>query len=146
MYDPAADRWREVGRLVVPKYKLAVAALPGGGALVIGGQTADDPGARLSTTEAFDPRSGWFTSGAPMAEPRYKISDAVAALPDGRIAVAGGFGLEVYVSGRFRRAGLGDVERQSPALVVLADGTALVTGGYDNRTRLTATAYLADIR
>jgi hypothetical protein len=101
VYDPAADAWRQVGRLAVPKYKLAVAPLPDGGALVIGGQTADDPGARLSTTEAFDPRSGRFTAGAPMAEPRYKISDAVAALPDGRVAVAGGFGVEVYASGRF---------------------------------------------
>ncbi|HEU4423174.1 MAG TPA: kelch repeat-containing protein [Pilimelia sp.] len=144
VYDPAADAWREVDRLVVPKYKLAIAALPGGGALVIGGQTADAAGARLSTTETFDPRSGRFAAGSSMAEPRYKISDAVAALPDGRIAVAGGYGLEVYAVGRFRQAALGEVERQSPALVVLADGTALVTGGYDDRTRVTATAYLAD--
>jgi len=142
LYDPVANSWREAGRLAVPKYKLAVAAVPGG-AVVVGGQTADDPGARLATTEVFDPRTGGFTAGPAMAEPRYKISDAVALLPDGRFAVAGGYGVEVYGPGGFRPAGTGGYERQFPAAVALADGSVLVTGGYDDRTRVTATAFLA---
>ena len=55
---------------------------------------------RCSSTRS----SGLFTPGGAMAEPRYKISDAVVALPDGRVAVAGGFGVEVYAGGRFRTA------------------------------------------
>lgn len=63
VYNPAANTWSDTGRLATPKYKLALAPLPGGGALVIGGQTADDPGARLATTELFDAASGRFTPG-----------------------------------------------------------------------------------
>ncbi len=143
VYDPAADAWQEVGRLSVPKYKLAVAPLPDGGALVIGGQTADEAGARLDTTELFDSRTGRFSAGPTMAERRYKISDAVALLADGRIAVGGGYGLETYADGRFTKAGTGGYERQFPAVVALRDGAVLVTGGYDDRTRVTGTAFLA---
>ncbi|GIF62506.1 hypothetical protein Ais01nite_05410 [Asanoa ishikariensis] len=116
--------------------------LPDGRALVIGGQTADDAEARLATTLLFDPRGGRFTPAAPMAEPRYKISDAVVALPDGRLAVAGGYGVEVYADGRFSAAARGTVERQYPAAAPLPDGSVLVTGGYDDRTRVTATVLL----
>jgi len=143
VYDPARDAWQEVGRLSVPKYKLAVAPLPDGGALVIGGQTADEAGARLDTTELFDSRTGRFSSGPTMAERRYKISDAVALLADGRIAVGGGYGLETYADGRFTKSGAGSYERQFPAVVALRDGAVLVTGGYDDRTRVTGTAFLA---
>jgi hypothetical protein len=143
VYDPARDAWQEVGRLSVPKYKLAVAPLPDGGALVIGGQTADEAGARLDTTELFDSRTGRFRSGPTMAERRYKISEAVALLADGRIAVGGGYGLETYADGRFTKAGTGGYERQFPAVVALRDGAVLVTGGYDDRTRVTGTAFLA---
>jgi hypothetical protein len=143
VYDPRRDAWQEVGRLSVPKYKLAVAPLPDGGALVIGGQTADEAGARLDTTELFDTRTGRFSSGPTMAERRYKISDAVALLADGRIAVGGGYGLETYADGRFTTAGTGSYERQFPAVVALRDGAVLVTGGYDDRTRVTGTAFLA---
>ncbi|GAA1883267.1 hypothetical protein GCM10009687_59520 [Asanoa iriomotensis] len=141
LYDPARDRWQEVpGRLPVPAYKLAVAPLPDGRALVVGGQTADDPDARLATTLVFDPATGRFTAGPRMAEPRYKISDAVVALADGRVAVAGGFGVEVYAGGSFRSLARGEVERQYPAVAALPDGSLLVTGGYDDRTRVTGTA------
>lgn len=69
LYDPARDAWqRAPGRLPVPAYKLAVAPLPDGRALVVGGQTADDPDARLATTLLFDPPSGLFAPAATMAE------------------------------------------------------------------------------
>lgn len=143
VYDSTRDTWREVGRLAVPKYKLAVAPLRDGGAIVVGGQTADEPGARLATTELFDPRSGRFRAGPAMAEPRYKISDSVVVLVDGRVVLAGGFGVEVYTAGRINRvAHTPQIERQMAAAAALADGTVLVTGGYDDRTQLTATAAL----
>jgi hypothetical protein len=146
VYDPATDSWRELaGRLAAPTYKLAVAALPDGHALVIGGQTADDAAARLASTALFDPRTERFRAGAPMAEARYKISDAVVGLPGGRVVVAGGFGVEVYAGGRFAPAATGSVERQFPAVAPLPGGTVLITGGYDDRTRVTATTLLAEV-
>jgi hypothetical protein len=140
-YDPGTDSWRAAGGLDVPKYKLALAPLPDGGALLAGGQTADDEAARLARTERFDPRSDTFGPGPMMAEPRYKISDAVVVLPDGRILIAGGLGAETYAAGVLRSAGaVPGPERQFPAAAVLPDGRVLITGGYDNSTRVTASA------
>jgi hypothetical protein len=141
IYDPATNAWREAGRLDTPKYKLALAPLPDGGALVVGGQTADDPQARLARTERFDARTGAFGPGPQMSEPRYKISDAVVTLPDGRIVIAGGYSADTYADGALRALGaVPGPERQFPAVAVLPDGRVLITGGYDDRTFLTATA------
>jgi hypothetical protein len=144
-YDPGRDGWEKVGRLGAAKYKLALAALPDGGALVIGGQTRDDYAARLATTERYDPRTGRFTPGPTMTEPRYKISDAVVTLPDGRVVIAGGTGVDVYTDGRLSRlTGQTGPVRLFPAAVALNDGTVLITGGYDDRTQVTGTTLLAD--
>ena len=99
---------------------------------------------RLATIPSdIDRSSGSNPPRAVNAERRYKISDAVALLADGRIAVGGGYGLETYADGRFTKSGAGSYERQFPAVVALRDGAVLVTGGYDDRTRVTGTAFLA---
>ena len=145
LYDPTRNAWQRAGDLDRPTYKLAIAPLPGGGALIVGGQLRDDPAARLATTEIFDPATGAFGPGPTMSEPRYKISDAVVALADGRVVIAGGFGVDVYADGRLRRvAGGPGVERQFPAAAPLPGGTVLVTGGYTMRTRVTDSAILVD--
>jgi hypothetical protein len=145
VYDTANDRWKDVRGLRRPTYKLAIAPLPTGGALVVGGQLADDPASRLATTEIYDHIAGAFRPGPTMSEVRYKISDAVVALPDGRVVISGGFGVDVYADGRLTRiAGSTGVERQAPAAAALADGTVLVTGGYTDRTQVTASAILVN--
>jgi hypothetical protein len=145
VYNPVGDSWQAVGPLHEAKYKLAVVGLRDGTALVVGGQTRDDPAARLATTELFDPRANRFRAGPTMAEPRYKISDAVVLLPDGRLVISGGRGVEVYDAGRLTRLGaVPGPERQFPAAAALTDGTVLVTGGYDNSTRVTASSVLVD--
>ena len=143
LFDPARNAWSAVGDLQVARYKAAIAPLSGGGALVIGGQTADDAAARLPSTERFDPASNGFAAGPTMSEPRYKISDAVVVLRDGRVVVAGGFGVDVISGDEARPIGPpGTVERQFPAAAELMNGTVLVTGGYSERTRVTASAVL----
>jgi len=145
VYDPARDVWHEAGRLPAPTYKLAVAPLLDGGALVVGGQLADDRAARLASTAVFDPRTGSFRPGPTMSEPRYKISDAVVALGDGRLVVAGGFGVDLFAGGRFTQLVRDPaIERQSPAAVALPDGSVLVTGGYSDRTEITSSAVIVD--
>jgi hypothetical protein len=145
VYDPADNRWKDLVGLSRPAYKLALAPLPGGGAIVVGGQLADDPASRLATTQIYEHLAGAFRPGPTMSEPRYKISDAVVALPDGRVVIAGGFGVDVYQRGRLAHvAGSDGHERQMPAAVALDDGTVLVTGGYDDRTRVTASAIVVE--
>ena len=142
LFDPATNAWSGVGDLQVARYKAAMAPLKDG-ALVIGGQTADDAAARLPSTERFDPATNGFTAGPTMSEPRYKISDAVVVLRDGRVVVAGGFGVDVLYGNEVRPIGPpGSVERQFPAAAELLDGTVLVTGGYSERTEVTASAVL----
>jgi hypothetical protein len=76
-----------------------------------------------------------------MTEPRYKISDAVVTLPDGRVVIAGGLGVETYAAGALRAIGaVPGPERQFPAVAALPDGRVLITGGYDDSTRITASA------
>jgi hypothetical protein len=78
-----------------------------------------------------------------MSEPRYKISDAVVTLADGRVVIAGGRGVDTYADGALRVLGsLPGPERQFPAAAALPDGRVLITGGYDDRTYLTATAVM----
>jgi len=134
LYDPPSDSWTAGPDLAEPKYKLAVASLADGGAIVIGGQTGDDAALRLRTTEIY--RGGGFTAGPRMAQPRYKISEAVLRLPDGRIVVAGNTGVEVFTGSGFVAVGEPGVERQFPA-VALAGGLVLVTGGYSEQTQPT---------
>ena len=145
LFDPARNAWTEAGQLREAKYKLALAPLPDGGALVVGGQTGDAREARLSTTELFDARSARFQPGPTMAEPRFKISEAVITLADGRVVIGGGGStVEIYADGHLRQlAGrLGD-ERQFPTATELFDGSVLITGGYNNSTMPTAQAFLA---
>ncbi len=146
LYDPVRDSWLAAGRLHQPKYKLAVAPLAGGGALVVGGQTSDAREARIAATELFDPRTSEFRSGPTMVEPRFKISDSVAVLPDGRIVIGGGGStVEVFADGRLSvLAGRLGGERQFTTATALSDGTVLITGGYDNQTNLTDETFLAD--
>lgn len=112
------------------------------------------PATVLASAELFDPAIGRWSSTGPMAAPRFGAS--AVTLADGRVLVAGmdsagvrGYGLyvefgesvaEVYDprAGRFRVTGeypeLGSYGRRRPAasatLVALADGGALLVGGY----------------
>jgi Kelch motif len=145
LYDPTRDAWQQAAPLHEAKYKLAVAPLPDGGALVVAGQTADARDARLATTELFNAATNTFRPGPTMTEPRFKISEAVAVLPDGRILIGGrGSTVEVFDGEKLSiLAGRLGGERQFPTATALADGSVLITGGYDNQTNVSADAFLA---
>ena len=58
IYDPAQDKWTDVGRLNLDRISFQVAPLPNGGAIVTG-TTPGGMGAEVA--ELFDPRTGKFT-------------------------------------------------------------------------------------
>ena len=103
-----------------------------------GGATAvtlrdDEHGSELRSAEVFDGRR-WRPAGR-MAAARYKITDAVARLRDGRVLVAGGGAPEVEVfdpaANRFTTLRSTSPGHLFATATALPDGRALVAGGYD---------------
>ena len=104
-----------------------------GRVLVLGGARDDEHGSELRSAEVFDGRR-WRPAGR-MAAARYKISEAVARLPDGRVLVAGGGAPEVEVfdpaANRFTTAAQHEPGHLFATATALPDGRTLVAGGYD---------------
>jgi hypothetical protein len=146
LYDPRTGRFSATGRMGVVRYKHALVALRDGRVLVVGGSDEQDGHGRYATAELFLPRAGRFVPAASMSLRRFKLSDAVVRLRDGRVLVAGdGDRVELYDPAR--RAfvpvpGRLDVPRMFATATLLADGRGLVAGGYDDRIRSTARAWL----
>lgn len=128
------------GGLRTPRFKHTAVALPSGQVLIIGGTTDDRQ--ILASTELFDPRTETFAAGPELVDGRYKLSEAAAVLPDGRVVVAGsGQGVEVIdVAGRASRvvAALADVSGSFSSVSVVG-GDVWVLGGYDRQIRMTST-------
>ena len=94
--------WRQLADMNNRRSGHAMAVLPDGRILVVGGT---DDLAFLSSAEIYDPQSGEWTFIGEMAQPR--LSHRATALPDGRVLVSGGFTggdtiatLEIYDPGR----------------------------------------------
>ncbi|HEX5017551.1 MAG TPA: kelch repeat-containing protein [Actinomycetes bacterium] len=127
------------------RFKHALVSLPSGEALAVGG-TIDDV-RLLRSTELFDLRTGRFQPGPTLLDGRYKLAGSAAALPDGRVLVAGG-GPGAEVLGPRR----GTAERvpgptgvASFSTVGLLGDAVLVLGGYDEQIRLTGTRHVVPV-
>ena len=145
IYDPRTARWTGVSRLRVARHKHAAAALPGGSVLVLGGSDASDYGGRHTRAERYDPHRRSFTRVGALHRARYKLPDAVALLPAGRVVVAGGAReVEVYEPRRraFRIVGRLPAELSFSTATRLRDGRVLIAGGYDERIAVMRGAWL----
>jgi Kelch motif/Galactose oxidase, central domain len=144
VYDPRTGRFELAGRLRVARHKHAAVTLRDGTVLVVGGSNARDFFGRHATAEVFDPRRGRPRRLVRMAEARFKVSDAVVRLRSGRVLVAGGGeGMEIFDpgTGRFRPAGRVGARLSFTTATVLADGSVLVAGGYDDDINVTSRAW-----
>jgi hypothetical protein len=100
-----------------------------------------DASGQYRSAEIWDRATGTFAKTGDMTAPRYKISGAVLRLADGRVLVAAGSRtaeVDDPAGATFLRVA-GDVEVgfSFAAAARLADGSVLVTGGYDARIHLT---------
>ncbi|HYP21833.1 MAG TPA: kelch-like protein, partial [Chloroflexia bacterium] len=81
-----------------------------------------------------------------MSAPRFKLREATATLPSGKVLVAGdSTTVELYdpATGTFSRvAGSLDTERLYQTATTLPDGRVLITGGYDSSITSTARAWI----
>jgi hypothetical protein len=146
IYTPATGAFTRTGNMTVVRYKHAAVTLPNGQVLIIGGADRRDGYGAYASAELYDPESGTFTATGSMSASRYKIGAAVALLKNGEVLVAGGGDfVEVYdpQAGAFKGvAGHIGTARLFATVAPLPDGTALVTGGYDNSITLTAGAWV----
>ena len=95
LLDQSAMRWTSGPSMLRARVKHAAVALADGGVLVLGGAADAESRECFSDTEILANGAPRFRRGPDLPEGRYKLTDAVATLPDGRIVVAGGPTLEV---------------------------------------------------
>ena len=126
------------------RHKHAAVAVRGG-VLVLGGSDERDFGGRRFSAELYQPAlRRWVRVGSLTAR-RFKLGDAVVALPDGGALVAGGGPAADRYDPQARRfhaeAGTGRTLSFATA-TLLRDGQVLVVGGYDDRIAVADAAWL----
>ncbi|MCP9485102.1 MAG: hypothetical protein MSC30_04530 [Gaiellaceae bacterium MAG52_C11] len=144
IWSPRTGRFSPAAPLFDPRHKHAAVAVRGG-VLVVGGSDERDFAGRRSSAELYRPAARRWVRVGPLSAPRFKLGDAIVALPSGgALVVGGGPRAERYNSGtrRFRPvAGTGRTLSFSTA-TRLRDGGILVVGGYDDRIALARGAWL----
>jgi hypothetical protein len=146
IYDPDEGRFVAADDMTVTRYKHAAVALDGGGVLVVGGSNEDDSYGKRASAEVYDPKTNTFAAVSSMDAKRFKLPDAVTALAGGRVLIGGdGKHAELYTPrSRSFRPIQGDIgsARAFATTVPLANGKALLAGGYDENVNLTNNAWL----
>lgn len=134
IYDPRFRRFAAAGDMNVARHKHDAVPLRDGRVLILGGADNRDARGRYASTEIFDPATGYFAANGAMNAPRFKFRDTTLLLGDGRVLVAGGSRrAELFTPGGVFRPLPGDFgsDLSFAASTVLADGGALIAGGYD---------------
>lgn len=135
VFDPKSNRFVPVGPMLVPRHKHALVALPDGGALVVAGSDQRDYDGKHASIERFDPATATFSSAGTLASPRFKLPDAVVALSDGSVLVAGGGQVPEMFDPQSRSAtklgGSLDKPWSFMTATALRDGRVLLAGGYE---------------
>lgn len=150
-YAPGPARWVTGPELLRARVKHAAVAVRTGGVLVLGGAPDVEARERFDDTEVLDPASGRFRPGPRLSSGRYKISDAVVALPDGRVVVAGGPTLDVLdLTARGGRSRIVDLSglgrrRSFQTASAVAGSRVLVAGGYDDAIDPTQDTWLVRV-
>jgi hypothetical protein len=135
LYDPATGSFTATGMLNSARRKHAATLLPDGRVLVVGGSDARDWRGQYTSAEIYNPATGEFTPTGSMRYARFKITDGLAVLKDGRVFVGGGNKQpEVYnpATALFTPIqGQEDANRFTSTATLLPNGQVLLLGGYD---------------
>jgi N-acetylneuraminic acid mutarotase len=146
VYDPDRGTFSATGNMTAIRHKHAAALLPNGHVIIVGGSDKREWDGRYASAEIYDPAKGAFRAIGNMNIARFKFADAVVALKDGKILVAGGGDrVELYdpTANTFKFvSGKVDAARFFSVATVLRDGRVFITGGYDDRIQASASAWM----
>lgn len=134
IFDPRTGRFTVTGAMAEARFKHAALRLTDGRVLVVAGSDERGRDGKKQTLEIYDPGRGEFISGGKLIDARFKLPDAVALLPDGRVLIAGGARHpEIYdpAAGESRAMAL-NLGRSWNFMTAsaLPDGRVLLAGGY----------------
>lgn len=150
LFDPNTLLFSRTGDMVEPRYKHGAAALTTGEVLIVAGSDERDYGGKKASLELFDPKTGAFRAAGRLQAERFKLTDAIAPLPDGRVLIAGGAPRPEIYDPRTGRSTLVDVDLGGSwnfmTADLLPDGRVLLAGGYrEGRIELSNRAWLLRI-
>jgi len=134
LFDPTSGKFSSAGQMSVGRHKHAAILLGSGKVLIVGGSDNRDWHGEYASAEIYDPTLNKFTATGAMNTSRFKIPEAIALLPNGRVLVAGGGPFaELYdePTGTFSKVpGSLGAARFFASATLLPGGKALITGGY----------------
>jgi WD40 repeat protein len=145
IYNPQSNTFTSVGNMNTIRYKHAAILLNDGNVLVVGGSDDRDWRGKYNTAEVFLTKENKFIPASTLSGERFKLSDALAPLPDGKILVAGGNKkLEVYdpVKDTFIEMGTLPDNFYYTTATPLLNGSVLIAGGYNDEIKATSLAWI----
>ncbi|MDH4333833.1 MAG: hypothetical protein OEW24_00970 [Chloroflexota bacterium] len=146
LFDPLAGRFSAAQPMATARYKAGSVTLSDGRAFVIGGAADIEGRTVFASTEFFDSEAGGFLAGPTMERGRYKLVGSIVTLSDGRLVIAGGADQPEALdpaTGRAERVdGSLDGLRLFLTATVIDGDRVLLLGGYDERIRPTAQAWI----
>jgi hypothetical protein len=154
IFDPATEKFVETGSMLRPRSEHAAVLLNDGRVLLLGGAGSDAP----PDAELFDPRTGQFSSAAPMPLPPsgpFGGGQNAVLLSDGRVLIleAVGEGTELTTTIQFYDPASDEFTlgpsvpspRQAHRIALLDDGRVLIVGGWGrNAPSQAVDAYIYD--
>lgn len=146
LFNPIGESFEMVGEMLRPRHKFAAQKLTDGRVVILAGANKNDWRGRTKMSELYDPILNKFSPTASMHSLRYKHSDAVVLLNNGKVLLLGGANVpELYdsVDNSFEPLAIdlgGGYAFMSASR--LDDGSVLGTGGYDQRGEISEKAWL----
>lgn len=136
IFDPETDEFLSVkAEMNAARYKHDSVLLADGSVLIFGGSDERDARGKLKSAEIFNPVQQTFTPTESMNAARFKIGQTAVLLPDGRVLIGGGGAKAELFDPRTRSftqiSGGPGTALHYATVTLLADGRALIVGGYE---------------
>ena len=127
------------------RYKHGAILLPDSTVLIVGGSDERDWQGQYNTAEVYDTKHGTFSRLEDMKGKRFKLPNGISLLNDGAALISGGSNqVEVYNPRRkvFSSVATFREPHFFATATMLADGSVLITGGYNTQPQSTDEAYV----